>query len=84
MAASGGRAVEGMVQQEGDGTVEEAESIASRQGSVTVLPMQLTRLAMQTNDGYQNHKNSLPTPASLQFQGLINSPPPPKINLFTH
>ncbi|XP_058391107.1 RNA polymerase II elongation factor ELL2-like [Diceros bicornis minor] len=78
MAATGGRAVGEVVHQEGEVAEEEANGIELRQDNVTVLPMQLTRPAIQAIDSYPNHENTVPPQTSLQFQGfrgLIKIPP---------
>lgn len=50
--------------------VEEADNIEPGQDNVTVLPKQLTRLAMQKIDTNQNHEKTLPLQVYLQSQGL--------------
>ncbi|KAM7045517.1 RNA polymerase II elongation factor ELL2-like [Molossus nigricans] len=70
MAASGSKAVQETVYQEREVSVEEVNSIGPRPDNVTVLPMQLTRSAMQTIDSHQNHENTIPLQISLQSQGL--------------
>lgn len=58
--------------------MDEVDSLEPSPDNVTVLPMQLTRSAIQTIDSYKNHDITVPLQISLQFQGLqglINTPP---------
>ncbi|XP_046529671.1 RNA polymerase II elongation factor ELL2-like [Equus quagga] len=76
-AASRGRAGEEVVHQ-GEVAVGEADGIEPRQDNVTLLPMQLTKPAIQAIDSNPYHENTVPPQTSRQFQGLqgpIKIPP---------
>ncbi|VCW97565.1 unnamed protein product [Gulo gulo] len=77
-AFEGIRALEELVNDEGEVAVKEAGGLEPRQDNVTVLPMQLPGPSIWATDSYNNHENTGCPQASLhfqEFQELIKTPP---------
>ncbi|XP_045850795.1 RNA polymerase II elongation factor ELL2-like [Meles meles] len=77
-AFEGIRALEKLVNKEGEVVVNEADGLEPRQDNVTVPPMQLSGPSIWVTDSYNNHENTGCPQASLhfqEFQELIKTPP---------
>lgn len=72
------RALEQLLNNEGEVAVKEADGLQPRQDNVTVLPVQLPGPSIWATDSYDSHENTGCPQASLhfqEFQELIKPPP---------